>query len=56
MLDRIGWPFYTTLGLFAASTYLELPQIISKILIYTFIVIATWQGVLDFAKSSRLQH
>ncbi|MDD4351833.1 MAG: mechanosensitive ion channel family protein [Candidatus Gracilibacteria bacterium] len=50
MLDRIGWPFYTTLGLFAASTYLELPQIISNVLIYTFIVIATWQAILILQK------
>ena len=45
MLADIGWPFYSSLALYVASLYLNLPKLASDILLYIFIIAATFQGV-----------
>jgi small-conductance mechanosensitive channel len=54
IIDRVGWPFYVLLSLYAATRFAKIPSLLDAVLYYLLLVVVTYyvirgiQRVLDF--------
>lgn len=61
MLEKIGWPAYSTVGLFIAAQFLTLPNIVDTSLYFLALVVVTYyivksiQRVIDFSTRKMIQ-